>query len=148
MDHDRNISTQPEELKKSLPERDDETTGEEADRLVVANASAQTDPCGDDRVARLGSVHKRERLPDRRSGYTQKARVEGHKVYLRTGEYSDGRLGEIFIDMHKEGAAFRSFMNTFAIAVSVGLQYGVPLEEYVDAFAFTRFEPAGLVQRK
>jgi len=136
-------------LKKSLPKRDDETTGEEADRLVVANASAQTDPCGDDRVARLGSGHKRERLPDRRMGYTQKTRVEGHKVYLmRTDEYPDGRLGEIFIDMHKEGAAFRSLMNSFAIAVSVALQYGVPLEEYVDAFAFTRFEPAGLVQRK
>ncbi len=122
-------------MNKSLPKRDDETTGEEADRLVVANASAQTDPCGDDRVARLGSGHKRERLPDRRSGYTQKARVEGHKVYLRTGEYSDGRLGEIFIDMRKEGAAFRSLMNSFAIAVSIGLQYGAPLEEYADAFA-------------
>ena len=86
---------------------------------------------------------ERERLPDRRKGYTQKAVVGGHKVYLRTGEYEDGRLGEIFIDMHKEGAAFRSLMNNFAIAISVGLQYGVPLEEYVDAFTFTRFEPAG-----
>ncbi len=91
-------------------------------------------------------VRARERLPDRRKGYTQKAVVGGHKVYLRTGEYEDGRLGEIFIDMHKEGAAFRSLMNNFAIAVSLGLQYGVPLEEYVDAFTFTRFEPAGLVQ--
>ena len=72
--------------------------------------------------------------------------VGGHKVYLRTGEYVDGRIGEIFIDMHKEGAAFRSLMNNFAIAISVGLQYGVPLEEYVDAFTFTRFEPAGFVQ--
>ncbi|XSG82776.1 MAG: vitamin B12-dependent ribonucleotide reductase [Methyloligella sp. ZOD6] len=89
---------------------------------------------------------ERERLPDRRKGYTQKAVVGGHKVYLRTGEYTDGRLGEIFIDMHKEGAAFRSLMNNFAIAVSVGLQYGVPLEEFVDAFTFTRFEPAGLVR--
>ena len=88
----------------------------------------------------------RERLPDRRGGYTQKAHVGGHKVYLRTGEYPDGRLGEIFIDMHKEGAAFRSLMNNFAIAVSLGLQYGVRLEEYVDAFTFTRFEPAGLVR--
>jgi ribonucleoside-diphosphate reductase alpha chain len=88
----------------------------------------------------------RERLPERRKGYTQKAIVGGHKVYLRTGEYSDGRLGEIFIDMHKEGAGFRAMMNNFAIAVSVGLQYGVPLEEFVDAFTFTRFEPAGLVQ--
>jgi ribonucleoside-diphosphate reductase alpha chain len=88
----------------------------------------------------------REKLPDRRKGYTQKATVGGHKVYLRTGEYENGQLGEIFIDMHKEGAAFRSLMNNFAIAVSLGLQYGVPLEEYVDAFTFTRFEPAGLVQ--
>ena len=88
----------------------------------------------------------REKLPERRKGYTQKAIVGGHKVYLRTGEYGDGRLGEIFIDMHKEGAGFRAMMNNFAIAISVGLQYGVPLEEYVEAFTFTRFEPAGMVQ--
>jgi ribonucleoside-diphosphate reductase alpha chain len=88
----------------------------------------------------------RERLPERRKGYTQKAIVGGHKVYLRTGEYEDGQLGEIFIDMHKEGAGFRAMMNNFAIAVSVGLQYGVPLEEFVEAFTFTRFEPAGMVQ--
>jgi ribonucleoside-diphosphate reductase alpha chain len=91
-------------------------------------------------------MREREKMPDRRKGYTQKAVVGGHKVYLRTGEYDDGRLGEIFIDMHKEGAALRSFINNFAIAVSLGLQYGVPLEEYVDAFTFTRFEPAGPVQ--
>src|SRR6185295_4066150 len=89
--------------------------------------------------------HDRERLPHRRKSYTQKAIVGGHKVYLHTGEYEDGRLGEIFIDMHKEGAAFRSLMNNFAIAISVGLQYGVPLEEFVEAFTFTRFEPAGPV---
>ncbi|MEI4470199.1 vitamin B12-dependent ribonucleotide reductase [Frigidibacter sp. MR17.24] len=88
----------------------------------------------------------REKLPERRKGYTQKAIVGGHKVYLRTGEYRDGALGEIFIDMHKEGAGFRAMMNNFAIAVSVGLQYGVPLEEFVDAFTFTKFEPAGMVQ--
>ena len=88
----------------------------------------------------------RERMPERRKGYTQKAIVGGHKVYLRTGEYEDGQLGEIFIDMHKEGAGFRAMMNNFAIAVSVGLQYGVPLEEFVDAFTFTKFEPAGMVQ--
>jgi ribonucleoside-diphosphate reductase alpha chain len=91
-------------------------------------------------------AREREKLPGRRKGYTQKASVGGHKVYLRTGEYNDGRLGEIFIAMHKEGAAFRSLMNNFAIAISLGLQYGVPLDEYVDAFTFTRFEPAGLVQ--
>jgi len=88
----------------------------------------------------------REKMPQRRRGYTQKAIVGGHKVYLRTGEYEDGQLGEIFIDMHKEGAGFRAMMNNFAIAVSVGLQYGVPLDEFVDAFTFTKFEPAGMVQ--
>ncbi len=88
---------------------------------------------------------RRRRLPQRRTGFTQKAGVGGHKVYIRTGEYDDGSLGEIFLDMHREGAAFRSLMNCFAIAVSLGLQYGVPLEEFVDAFVFTRFEPSGIV---
>ncbi|HWV52332.1 vitamin B12-dependent ribonucleotide reductase, partial [Pseudorhodoplanes sp.] len=97
-------------------------------------------------VERVTVLREREKMPHRRKGYTQKAVVGGHKVYLRTGEYDDGRLGEIFIDMHKEGAALRSFINNFAIAVSLGLQYGVPLEEYVDAFTFTRFEPSGPVQ--
>ncbi|MEM0977778.1 MAG: vitamin B12-dependent ribonucleotide reductase [Pseudomonadota bacterium] len=96
-------------------------------------------------VKEVERVH-RERLPERRRGYTQKAMVGGHKVFLRTGEYEDGKLGEIFIDMHKEGAGFRAMMNNFAIAVSVGLQYGVPLEEYVDFFTFTKFEPSGIVQ--
>jgi ribonucleoside-diphosphate reductase alpha chain len=98
-----------------------------------------------ERVIEKIRSHEREKLPHRRKSYTQKAIVGGHKVYLHTGEYEDGRLGEIFIDMHKEGAAFRSLMNNFAIAISVGLQYGVPLEEFVEAFTFTRFEPAGLV---
>ena len=91
-------------------------------------------------------LSERKRLPLRRKGYTQKAIIGGHKVYLRTGEYEDGAIGEIFIDMHKEGAAFRAMMNNFAIAVSIGLQYGVPLEEFVDAFTFTRFEPSGIVE--
>ena len=91
-------------------------------------------------------IAKRRRLPHRRAGYTQKAVVGGHKIYLRTGEYEDGSLGEIFLDMHKEGAAFRSLMNCFAIAVSLGLQHGVPLDEFADAFVFTRFEPNGPVQ--
>jgi ribonucleoside-diphosphate reductase alpha chain len=91
-------------------------------------------------------IAQRRRLPDRRAGYTQKARIGNHKIYLRTGEYEDGSLGEIFLDMHKEGAAFRSMTNCFAIAVSLGLQHGVPLEEFVDAFTFTRFEPNGIVQ--
>jgi len=98
-----------------------------------------------ERIVERVVSRERERLPQRRKGYTQKAVVGGHKVYLRTGEYEDGRAGEIFIDMHKEGAAFRSLMNNFAIAISIGLQYGVPLEEFVEAFTFTRFEPAGLV---
>ncbi|MDR0600091.1 MAG: adenosylcobalamin-dependent ribonucleoside-diphosphate reductase [Treponema sp.] len=88
----------------------------------------------------------RRHLPNRRSGYTQKAKIGGHSIFIRTGEYDNGKLGEIFLDMHKEGAAFRSLLNSFAIAVSLGLQYGVPLEEYVDAFTFSRFEPNGMVQ--
>jgi len=103
-------------------------------------------PADEPAVARFARLVGRESLPARRKGYTQKARVGGHKIYLKTGEHADGRLGEIFVDMHNEGAAFRSLVNNFAIAISVGLQYGVPLEEYVDAFTFTRFEPAGLVQ--
>ncbi|BBK36185.1 vitamin B12-dependent ribonucleotide reductase [Allostella sp. ATCC 35155] len=97
-------------------------------------------------VERMVERAERRRLPQRRKGYTQKAIVGGHKVYLRTGEYEDGKAGEIFIDMHKEGAAFRSLMNNFAIAISIGLQYGVPLEEFVEAFTFTRFEPSGIVE--
>ncbi|NQV22197.1 MAG: vitamin B12-dependent ribonucleotide reductase, partial [Rhodospirillales bacterium] len=99
-----------------------------------------------ERIVERIVANERRRLPQRRKGYTQKAVVGGHKVYLRTGEYDDGALGEIFIDMHKEGAAFRSLMNNFAIAISIGLQYGVPLEEYVDSFTFTRFEPSGIVE--
>ncbi|MBI3291910.1 MAG: vitamin B12-dependent ribonucleotide reductase [Elusimicrobia bacterium] len=91
-------------------------------------------------------IAKRRRLPDRRAGYTQKAKIGGHTVYLRTGEYEDGTLGEIFLDIHKEGAAFRSLMNCFAIAVSLGLQHGVPLDEFAEAFIYTRFEPSGPVQ--
>jgi ribonucleoside-diphosphate reductase alpha chain len=90
-------------------------------------------------------IAKRRKLPHRRNGYTQKAVIGGHKLYLRTGEYEDGTIGEIFLDMHKEGAAFRSLMNSFAIAISLGLQHGVPLEEFVEAFIFTRFEPNGMV---
>ena len=110
-------------------------------------AAATPPPPIEERIVERFVERERERrkLPDRRKGYIQKASVGGHKVYLHTGEYDDGELGEIFIDMHKEGAAFRSLMNNFAIAVSIGLQYGVPLDEFVDAFVFTRFEPAGPV---
>jgi ribonucleoside-diphosphate reductase alpha chain len=93
-----------------------------------------------------GSIKKRNLLPGRREGYTQKAKIGGHSLFVRTGNYKDGTLGEIFLDMHKEGAAFRSLLNSFAIAVSLGLQYGVPLEEYVDAFTFTKFAPNGIVR--
>ncbi len=116
-----------------------------AQKIVSRSIAAAVPPSATD-GEQLDTRGERAKLPDRRKGYTQKAIVGGHKVYLRTGEYEDGTIGEIFIDMHKEGAAFRSLMNNFAIAISLGLQYGVPLEEYVEAFTFTRFEPAGLVQ--
>jgi ribonucleoside-diphosphate reductase alpha chain len=96
-------------------------------------------------LASPGRPKKRNPLPAKRFGYTQKVKIGSHSIFLRTGQYEDGSLGEIFLDMHKEGAAFRSLLNSFAIAVSLGLQYGVPLEEYVDAFTFTRFEPNGIV---
>lgn len=106
--------------------------GEEEEKQVEPGVSASAGPV-------------RNKLPAKRNGFTQEAAVGGHKVYLRTGEFADGALGEIFIDMHKEGAAYRSMMNCFAIAVSLGLQYGVPLREFVDKFTFTRFEPSGMV---
>jgi len=114
---------------------------------VEAPRSRAPEPIVTERVVEKVVERQRERrkLPDRRKGYIQKAAVGGHKVYLHTGEYEDGEVGEIFIDMHKEGAAFRSLMNNFAIAISIGLQYGVPLDEFVDAYVFTKFEPAGPV---
>ena len=132
-------------LSAALVEDDDEAaetlaTGTPHEKAVVLAEKAV------ERVIVKEFAGVRSRMPERRRGYTQKAIVGGHKVYLRTGEYRDGSLGEIFIDMHKEGAGFRAMMNNFAISVSVGLQYGVPLEEFVDAFTFTRFEPAGMVQ--
>jgi ribonucleoside-diphosphate reductase alpha chain len=129
-----------------IEDEDDEDDAVEA--LIAAPAAAQAVTVTEKIVERIVErlVRDREKLPNRRQGYTQKAVVGGHKVYLRTGEFGDGRIGEIFIDMHKEGAAFRAMMNNFAIAISLGLQYGVPLEEYVEAFTFTKFEPAGMVQ--
>jgi len=131
-----------------IADEDDEDDVVEAflERPAAARATGLAEKIVEKIVERVTVLRERERMPDRRKGYTQKAVVGGHKVYLRTGEYDDGRLGEIFIDMHKEGAALRSIINNFAIAVSLGLQYGVPLEEYVDAFTFTRFEPQGPVQ--
>ncbi|MDE2383256.1 MAG: vitamin B12-dependent ribonucleotide reductase [Alphaproteobacteria bacterium] len=129
-----------------IADNDDEAE-DVAETLVAKTMPARVETIVEKIVERVVErVHEREKLPARRKGYTQKATVGGHKVYLRTGEYEDGKLGEIFIDMHKEGAALRAMMNNFAIAVSVGLQYGVPLEEFVDAFTFTKFEPAGMVQ--
>jgi ribonucleoside-diphosphate reductase alpha chain len=131
-----------------IADEDEEDEAIEAfiEKPAAARAGALAERIVEKVVERITVIRERERMPDRRKGYTQKAVVGGHKVYLRTGEYEDGRLGEIFIDMHKEGAALRSLLNNFAIAVSLGLQYGVPLEEYVDAFTFTRFEPSGPVQ--
>jgi ribonucleoside-diphosphate reductase alpha chain len=134
-------------LNSSLIE-DDEDEDDAIEALVAQPAAAQAVTVTEKIVERVVErlYRDREKLPNRRKGYTQKAVIGGHKVYLRTGEFDDGRLGEIFIDMHKEGAAFRAMMNNFAIAISLGLQYGVPLEEYVEAFTFTKFEPAGMVQ--
>jgi ribonucleoside-diphosphate reductase alpha chain len=127
----------------------DDDAADVAEEIAAAPAAVKTTTVVErvvERIIEKIAVAERMRLPNRRKGYTQKANVGGHKVYLRTGEYEDGRIGEIFIDMHKEGAAFRSLINNFAIAVSIGLQYGVPLEEFVEAFTFTRFEPNGVVQ--
>src|SRR6266436_5646987 len=133
---------------------DDEEAEEQAAELL-AQSPAQRAPLVAERIVerlvervveRVVQRGERRRLPNRRKGYTQKATVGGHKVYLRTGEHEDGRLAEVFIDMHKEGSAFRSLMHNFAIAISMGLQYGVPLEEFVESFTFTRFEPSGIVE--
>ncbi len=144
-------------LKANALYRDGSKLSQPLNALVLGDDLAETleDATQPERIARVAEriveriitkPTERRRLPQRRRGYTQKAIVGGHKVYLRTGEFQDGGLGEIFIDMHKEGAAFRSLMNNFAIAISIGLQYGVPLDEFVDAFTFTRFEPAGMVE--
>jgi ribonucleoside-diphosphate reductase alpha chain len=134
-------------LNASLIADDEEDEDEAVEALIAAPAAARAAQVTEKIVERVVErlYRDREKLPNRRQGYTQKAVIGGHKVYLRTGEFGDGRLGEIFIDMHKEGAAFRAMMNNFAIAISLGLQYGVPLDEYVEAFTFTKFEPAGVV---
>ncbi|MEN5147321.1 TSCPD domain-containing protein [Brevundimonas diminuta] len=135
-----NRAAAPADFRLRLPEV-------EAPRRAEATPAPEAAPRTVERVVEkvVERDRTRRRLPDRRKGYIQKASVGGHKVYIHTGEYEDGELGEIFIDMHKEGAAFRSMMNNFAIAISIGLQYGVPLDEFVDAFVFTRFEPSGRV---
>ncbi|MGB3389577.1 MAG: vitamin B12-dependent ribonucleotide reductase, partial [Pseudaminobacter sp.] len=135
-------------LNASLLADDEEDEDDLIEELIAQPAAARAAQVTEKIVERVVErlYRDREKLPNRRKGYTQKAIVGGHKVYLRTGEFDDGRLGEIFIDMHKEGAAFRAMMNNFAIAISLGLQYGVPLDEYVEAFTFVKFEPAGMVQ--
>ena len=138
--------SQPLNAQLIADEDEEEDVDTFLERPAAARVTGLAEKVVEKIVERVTVLRERERMPDRRKGYTQKAVVGDHKVYLRTGEYDDGRLGEIFIDMHKEGAALRSIINNFAIAVSLGLQYGVPLEEYVDAFTFTRFEPQGPVQ--
>ncbi len=135
-------------LNAALIEDEAEAADEAVEALVAQPAAARVAQVAERIVERIVEKHIREqeKLPSRRKGYTQKAKVGGHTIFLRTGEYEDGRLGEIFIDMNKEGATLRALLNNFAIAISLGLQYGVPLEEYVEAFTFTKFEPAGLVQ--
>ncbi len=132
-------------LNASLIEDEDDEDG--VDELLQQPMAAQAVTITERIVERIVDrvVREQEKLPTRRKGYTQKAKIGGHTIFLRTGEYDDGRLGEIFLDMNKEGSALRAFINNFAISVSLGLQYGVPLEEYVDAFTFTKFEPAGMV---
>jgi ribonucleoside-diphosphate reductase alpha chain len=123
------------------------SVGELTPEMVLEAAKRILSESPDTKFKRqLSNIVEKKRLPNRRNGFTQKGRVGGQTIFVRTGEYDDGTLGEIFIDMHKEGASFRSLMNCFSIAVSVGLQYGVPLEEFVDKFAFTRFEPSGMVE--
>ncbi len=137
-------------LNSALIEDDAEEADDAVETLMAmpnaAKAAVMAEKIVERIIERVELTREREKLPGRRKGYTQKANVGGHKIYLRTGEYEDGRLGEIFIDMNKEGATLRALLNNFAIAISLGLQYGVPLDEYVDAFTFTRFEPAGFVQ--
>ena len=111
--------------------------------LEEVNKRVQASP--DTQLKRQLADSRAQAAPAKRRGYTHKSKINGQPLFLRTGEYSDGTLGEIFIDMAKEGATMRSLMNSFAIAISIGLQYGVPLEEYVEKFIFTRFEPSGMV---
>jgi ribonucleoside-diphosphate reductase alpha chain len=144
--------TEDEKLTQNATVFTPETAAADAPKMlteeqVLEAAMAIISESKDTRFKRaLSEIVKRKRLPDKRKGFTQKAKIDGHTVYIRTGEYSDGTLGEIFIDMYKEGASFRSLLNCFAISVSVGLQYGVPLDEFVSRFTFTRFEPAGRVE--
>jgi ribonucleoside-diphosphate reductase alpha chain len=145
------LSQKKEEKEEAAQEQPAEHAAHDSPRMltedeVLQAAQAIINQAADTRFKQaLSDIVHRKRLPDKRRGFTQKAKIDGHTLYLRTGDYADGTLGEIFIDMYKEGASFRSLLNCFAISVSLGLQYGVPLEEYVNRFTFTRFEPAGMV---
>ena len=139
---DEKLDTVEEVLGEAANARLSDLTPEQVIEAAIAIMEKSKDT---NFMRQLSRVVQKKNLPFKRRGYTQKASIDGQTVFVRTGEYEDGTLGEIFVDMHKEGATFRSLMNCFAIAVSVGLQYGVPLEEYVEKFTFTRFEPAGMV---
>ncbi len=129
--------------------KDDKVTNANLDKNLSKNISNQLkgskENSKDSSISLKVKNNSRFRMPDRRKGYIQKAQIGDHKVYLHTGEYDDGKIGEIFIDTNKEGELVKAMMNNFAIAISLGLQYGVPLEEYVDAFIDTKFEPSGNV---
>ena len=135
-------------LNSSLLADGEDDEDEAVEQLIAAPAAQRAVQITERIVERIIErvSREQEKLPGRRKGYTQKAKIGGNTIFLRTGEYDDGRLGEIFIDMNKEGATLRGLLNNFAIAISLGLQYGVPLDEYVHAFTFTKFEPAGMVQ--
>ncbi|HEV2038062.1 MAG TPA: hypothetical protein VGQ96_05580, partial [Candidatus Eremiobacteraceae bacterium] len=144
-DNDRQLALS-EEFAKQLEEARKQRAEElRPDEILAAAQRILANATNTDFKRKVAQALERNRLPAKRRGWTQKAKIAGHTVFLRTGEYADGTLGEIFVDLHKEGASFRSLMNCFAIAVSIGLQYGVPLDEFVDKFAFTRFEPNGFV---
>ena len=134
---------------KKLGGKKDDKLDNNTEKKLPDNISKQIDSLKNDKknnsVALKVKNNSRFKMPDRRKGYIQKAQIGDHKVYLHTGEYDDGKIGEIFIDTNKEGELVKAMMNNFAIAISLGLQYGVPLEEYVDAFIDTKFEPSGNV---
>ncbi len=134
--------------KKVGGKKDEKTNNAKLDKILPESISSQikiSKNNADNKVNLKNKNNSRFKMPDRRKGYIQKAQIGDHKVYLHTGEYDDGKIGEIFIDTNKEGELVKAMMNNFAIAISLGLQYGVPLEEYVDAFIDTKFEPSGNV---
>jgi len=144
-DNERQLALSEEFAKQLEAARKQRAEELRPDEILAAAQRILANATNTDFKRKVAQALERNRLPAKRRGWTQKAKIAGHTVFLRTGEYADGTLGEIFVDLHKEGASFRSLMNCFAIAVSIGLQYGVPLDEFVDKFVFTRFEPNGFV---